>query len=519
MVGGNVIGKPFSVRTARKAKACASSASRRPADRIGGLDRRRREPLAPACASRSDCARRRRRRSRLAAAPADAARRARPLRRSAPTASRRRPATEKSGRPILANAKALRSSDFGGIARRTDAPARARRRPRRRVPRRGLSPSSSSGAPVRARMKSSISALPGPVSQAIGSPAVDEGDVGDAAEIEHRDRMRPRRDRAPARDERPAPAARPARRPRHRRRGNRRPPECRVARASAAPSPICTVSRARGRCSTVWPWKPTTSTSAVSMRFAVEERLHRLGVHARDEALGLARARRPRARGRSARAPAPAPGAAAPRSVVAIGPVAGRPEAAMRSPSVSISATSTPSSEVPLISPIARHSPATRQPLRLNPTPDLLHHAATATRQASRARSMSAYKSDFLHVLAERGFIHQVSEPEALDALRQRRRDHRLYRLRLHRALAACRLAAADHDAVLAAADRPPADRADGRRHHARRRPVRQGREPAHPHRRDDRREPRRHPRDLLEIPEVRRAAAATPSWPTMPTG
>jgi tyrosyl-tRNA synthetase len=30
---------------------------------------------------------------------------------------------------------------------------------------------------------------------------------------------------------------------------------------------------------------------------------------------------------------------------------------------------------------------------------------------------MSAHKSDFLNVLAERGFIHQVSEPEALDAL------------------------------------------------------------------------------------------------------
>ncbi len=29
---------------------------------------------------------------------------------------------------------------------------------------------------------------------------------------------------------------------------------------------------------------------------------------------------------------------------------------------------------------------------------------------------MSAYKSDFLNVLAERGFIHQVSEPDALDA-------------------------------------------------------------------------------------------------------
>src|SRR2546423_2257311 len=31
--------------------------------------------------------------------------------------------------------------------------------------------------------------------------------------------------------------------------------------------------------------------------------------------------------------------------------------------------------------------------------------------------AMSSYKSDFLRVLAERGFIHQVSEPETLDAL------------------------------------------------------------------------------------------------------
>jgi tyrosyl-tRNA synthetase len=30
---------------------------------------------------------------------------------------------------------------------------------------------------------------------------------------------------------------------------------------------------------------------------------------------------------------------------------------------------------------------------------------------------MSEYKSDFLHVLASRGFVHQVSEPDALDAL------------------------------------------------------------------------------------------------------
>jgi tyrosyl-tRNA synthetase len=31
-------------------------------------------------------------------------------------------------------------------------------------------------------------------------------------------------------------------------------------------------------------------------------------------------------------------------------------------------------------------------------------------------RNMSTFKSDFLHVLSSRGFIHQISEPEALDA-------------------------------------------------------------------------------------------------------
>ena len=30
---------------------------------------------------------------------------------------------------------------------------------------------------------------------------------------------------------------------------------------------------------------------------------------------------------------------------------------------------------------------------------------------------MTAFKSDFLKVLRERGFIHQISDPESLDAL------------------------------------------------------------------------------------------------------
>jgi tyrosyl-tRNA synthetase len=38
---------------------------------------------------------------------------------------------------------------------------------------------------------------------------------------------------------------------------------------------------------------------------------------------------------------------------------------------------------------------------------------------ARQGTPMSAYKSEFLRVLAARGFIHQVSEPEALDALAQ----------------------------------------------------------------------------------------------------
>jgi tyrosyl-tRNA synthetase len=42
--------------------------------------------------------------------------------------------------------------------------------------------------------------------------------------------------------------------------------------------------------------------------------------------------------------------------------------------------------------------------------------ADASDKAAAEIAAMSAYKSDFLNILAERGFIHQVSEPEALDA-------------------------------------------------------------------------------------------------------
>lgn len=35
----------------------------------------------------------------------------------------------------------------------------------------------------------------------------------------------------------------------------------------------------------------------------------------------------------------------------------------------------------------------------------------------SESTKMPAFKSDFLRVLDERGFIHQISDPEGLDAL------------------------------------------------------------------------------------------------------
>ncbi len=101
----------------------------------------------------------------------------------------------------------------------------------------------------------------------------------------------------------------------------------------------------------------------------------------------------------------------------------------MRSPSVSINATSTPSSEVPLISPIALTNPnthpatltmvrpsAVRDMNRQSDAGPVTPPADASDKSAAEISAMSAYKSDFLNVLAERGFVHQVSEPETLDA-------------------------------------------------------------------------------------------------------
>ena len=152
-------------------------------------------------------------------------------------------------------------------------------------------------------------------------------------------------------------------------------------------------------------------------------------------------------------------------------------------------------------------------PEPLNPVPDLLHHPPSRDDRAGPSPHeyphMSAYKSDFLQRAGGARLHPPGVGARRPGSARQVAADHRLYRLRLHRGLAAHRLAAADHDAALDAADRPPADRADGRRHHAGRRSLRQGRKPPHPDRRDDQPEPRRHPRDLRQVPQVRGRSTA----------
>ena len=118
---------------------------------------------------------------------------------------------------------------------------------------------------------------------------------------------------------------------------------------------------------------------------------------------------------------------------------------------------------------------------------------------------MSDYKSDFLRVLSERGYIHQISDVAGLDQLAAKQARGRLCGLRLHRAVAAHRAPDLDHDAALAAADRQQADRADGRRHDARRRSVRARRDAQDPHLRADRRQQGVDQGHVLEVHHLRR--------------
>ena len=92
---------------------------------------------------------------------------------------------------------------------------------------------------------------------------------------------------------------------------------------------------------------------------------------------------------------------------------------------------------------------------------------------------MSEPTSDFLREFIARGYFHQCTDLEALDALAPQGPHHRLYRLRRHRAIS---LHVGNLVQIMMLRrlqqHRPPPDRADGRRHHQDRRSLGQGREP-----------------------------------------
>src|SRR5215813_15493177 len=122
----------------------------------------------------------------------------------------------------------------------------------------------------------------------------------------------------------------------------------------------------------------------------------------------------------------------------------------MLSPSVSIRATSTPSWDVPLIRPIAvagctgpLRFPSDPRPVTPRPPERRPNHEHLQVRVPAYSGEPGIHPPD----LRARGPRHA----------RAQRQDHGVYRVRLHRAFAAHRLAAADHDALLAAADRAPA--------------------------------------------------------------
>ena len=75
---------------------------------------------------------------------------------------------------------------------------------------------------------------------------------------------------------------------------------------------------------------------------------------------------------------------------------------------------------------------------------------------------MSTAKSDFLHELQARGYVHQATDEAGLNRLARSEDADRLYRLRLHGAIAACRQSRQHHDAAQAAAGRPSPDRLIG---------------------------------------------------------
>ena len=377
--------------------------------------------------------------------------------------------------------------------RGTDAPRARPAPPRRTRPAAATAPSSSKARPSRSREEV--------VDQRVPRPGV-EGD-----ERPRRLRRRPRADRprsrcrrrrgsgtrpapprrstARRRSGRTAPAAPPRRRSPRRRCGSPRPP----ARPTSARQPVAAPDLVR----------------------AAPARLVRQRLPVEADELDARRTRPPPPHAPPAPAPrpprAPASPGQRPSAAAQQRPVLGAhrrakalgPKPAIVSPSVSSTAASTPSIEVPDISPSARIV-----------RPSVLP-ASAIERRAFRAKGPRPMtyrpKSDFLDGHGRARLPAGLHRPRGPRRAADRRRRPRLHRLRRHRAVAARRAPAQHHDAALAAEDRPQADHADGRRHHQGRRPVVPLRRAPAADARADRRQHRDHPRRLRQVPRLRRRA------------
>ena len=132
---------------------------------------------------------------------------------------------------------------------------------------------------------------------------------------------------------------------------------------------------------------------------------------------------------------------------------------------------------------------------------------------------MSAPTSEFLHTLTERGFIHQCSDLAGLDA--KARGNEVVGYIGFDCTAPSLHVGFLVQIMMLhwmqKTGQKP--DRADGRRHHARRRSLRQGREPQALELRGDRGEQEQHQDDLRPLHDALAAANPTPSWPTTPNG
>ena len=113
--------------------------------------------------------------------------------------------------------------------------------------------------------------------------------------------------------------------------------------------------------------------------------------------------------------------------------------------------------------------------------------SAAPCTNAREPTAMAKHKSDFLNILDERGFIHQCSDFAGLDALAAKGEviayvgyDCTAPSLHIGNFLTIMMLHWLQQIGQ-------QADHADGRRHHARRRPLGQGRDARHPPDRGDR--------------------------------